>query len=607
VRERDHATAAASAPDLIPAETARTLAGLLHERARRSPDAPACRHYDREVGRWHELTWAEVAREAGRWQAALAREGLAPGARVAIMCRNRPEWMVFDMAAQALGLVVVPLYTDDRPENAAWIVDHAGCELLLVEEAAQWTRLMACREHLRGLRRIVTLQPVARDDPRVRWIGRWLGEAEGPFEPMDLDPDTLATIVYTSGTTGRPKGVMLSHRNILWNAAAALRAVAAYPTDLFLSFLPLSHTFERTVGYYVPVMAGSCIAYARSIRELAEDLVSVRPTILVTVPRIFERVRRRLEEQLRARPAIMRQLFRAAAEVGWAHFLHEQHRRGWSPSLVSWPLLHLLVAAKVVGRLGGRLRAAICGGAPLPPELGHLFIGLGVPILQGYGLTEHSPVISVNRPEDNVPESVGQPLPGVEVRIGPREELLVRSPSVMLGYWKNADATREMIDADGWLHTGDRARIERDHIFITGRLKDIIVLATGEKVPPADMEMAILEDPLFEQVMVVGENRPYLVAVCVLDREAWRRLATGLGLDPEDPASLDAPTAEQAVTERIARCLHAFPGYAQVRRAVLSLEPWTVDQGLLTPTLKIRRQRIEERFADAIAARYAGH
>ena len=604
---RARSATAAGAPDVIAPEAAGTLAGLLRERARRSPEAPAYRHFDRGAGAWRTLTWAEAAREAGRWQAALAREGLEPGERVAIMCRNRPEWMLFDMAAQALGLVVVPLYAEDRSGSAAWIIEHSGARLLLVEEAAQWTRLAAARERLRGLKRIVTLEPVAREDPRVRWIGRWLDGADGPFEPAALDPHTLATIVYTSGTTGRPKGVMLSHHNILWNAAASLRAVPALPDDLFLSFLPLSHTFERTVGYYLPVMAGSCVAYARSIPELAEDLASVRPTVLVTVPRIFERVRRRLEEQLRARPALARHLFHTAAEVGWAHFQHAQHRRGWSPALAAWPALHLLVAARVLERLGGRLRAAICGGAPLAPELGHLFIGLGVPILQGYGLTEHSPVISVNRAEDNVPESVGEPLPGVEVRIGPREELLVRSPSVMLGYWEDPDATRRMIDRDGWLHTGDQARIERGHVFITGRLKDVIVLATGEKVPPADMEMAILEDALFEQVMVVGEQRPYLVAVCVLDSGAWRALAAALGLDPDDPASLADPRAERAVVERIGRCLHAFPGYAQVRRAVLTLEPWTVEDGLLTPTLKPKRRRIEARHAEAIAACYAGH
>ncbi len=601
------ASQTAHQPDLIPVETARTLAGLLAERARRSPHAPAYRWFDREAGHWHELTWHDVVREAGRWQAALAREGLAPGERVAIMCRNRPEWMLFDMAAQALGLVVVPLYADDRPDSAAWILQDADARLLLIEEKVQWARLSACAGRLGGLRRIVTLEPVPSDDPRLRWIGRWLGEAEGPFTPADVDPHALATIVYTSGTTGRPKGVMLSHHNILWNAAASLAAVPAYPDDLFLSFLPLSHTFERTVGYYLPIMAGSCVAYARSIRELAEDLAAVRPTVLVTVPRIFERVRRRLEEQLSARTAVARQLFHAAAAVGWRHFLHEQHRLGWSPGLLPWPVLQALVAAKVLERLGGRLRAAICGGAPLPPELGRLFIGLGVPILQGYGLTEHSPVISVNRAEDNVPESVGEPLPGVEARIGPRNELLVRSPAVMLGYWRRPEATRQMIDPDGWLHTGDQARIERDHIYITGRLKDIIVLATGEKVPPADMEMAILEDPLFEQVMVVGEGRPYLVAVCVLDRRHWRELAKGLGLDAEAPAGLETTDAEQAALERIARRLQGFPGYAQVRRAVLTLDPWTVEDGLLTPTLKLRRERVEERLRAVIESRYAGH
>lgn len=272
-----------------------------------------------------------------------------------------------------------------------------------------------------------------------------------------------------------------------------------------------------------------------------------------------------------------------------------------------WPLLHKLVAGKIMARLGGRLRLAAAGGAPLPPEIAKVFIGLGLNLLQGYGLTETSPIIACNTADDNDPASVGIPLGNVEVRIGANNELLTRGPCVMLGYWNRPEATREIIDAENWLHTGDQVRIERNHIYITGRLKEIIVLANGEKVPPADMEMAIALDPLFEQVMVLGDSRPYLSVILVLNADQWKALANTLKLDPADAAALKCEALEQELLKRLAMQLVEFPGYAQVRRAACTLDPWTVDNGLITPTMKLKRDRIMARYADEIAALYAGH
>jgi long-chain acyl-CoA synthetase len=406
--------------------------------------------------------------------------------------------------------------------------------------------------------------------------------------------------VYTSGTTGRPKGVMLSHANLLANAQSVLAAVTGYREDVYLSFLPLSHMFERTVGYYVPMMAGSTVAYARSVQRLAEDLKAVRPTVLVSVPRVYERAYAQIAHGL-AKKRLARVLFNATVAVGWRRF--EARQAGLGTAL-AWPFLRRLVAQRLLDHFGGRVRIAVSGGAALAPTLARVFLGLGLPVLQGYGMTEASPVVAANRLEDNVPDSVGVPLPGVEVRLGADDELLVRGPNVMLGYWQRPDATQAAIDADGWLHTGDKARIEGGRIYIIGRIKEIIVLSTAEKVPPGDLELAIAEDPHFEQAMVVGEGLPYLAALVVLSRESWPGFARAAGVEPRDPGALAAEPVVHAALARIERQLARFPSYARIRRVALTLDPWTVENGLITPTLKLKRAEIAQRFAAEIAHLY---
>jgi len=366
----------------------------------------------------------------------------------------------------------------------------------------------------------------------------------------------------------------------------------------------LSHTLERTAGYYLPMMAGAGVAYSRSVAQLANDLQIARPTVLVAVPRIFERVYGRIKDQLSHQPAFHRWLFNATVRAGWRRFQRGQRRAGWRIDQLFWPLLRRVVADKIIQRLGGRLRIAVSGGAPLSPEVARVFLALGVPLLQGYGLTETSPVVSVNPVDDNEPASVGVPLRGIKVRIGESDELLVRSPGVMLGYWNNHAATAEMIDANGWLHTGDQARIKGHHIYITGRLKDILVLSNGEKVPPADMEMAITLDPLFEQVLVLGEGRPYLSALVVLNADLWPGLAQECGLDPMAYASLEHPRLLGLLQGRIKLALKDFPGYAKIRRVTALLEPWTVENGLTTPTLKVKRKQVLDRYAPQVRAMY---
>ena len=587
-----------------------SLAGLFQARAAATPDKVAYRHFDVAAGTWKGRTWAEAAVQVARWRAALAKENFAPGDRVAIMLRNCVEWVVFDQAALGLGLVTVPLYLDDRPDNAAYILDHAGAKLLLVEGQVQHRKLAGIIASSQTLERVVSLQPP--ENPAA-WHGKivvaedWLKAGEGtPVPEHPLTQDTLASIVYTSGTTGRPKGVMLTHGNILWNIWYVLHCGPFVADDTFLSFLPLSHTFERTCGCYLPMTIGAEVAFARSIAQLPKDIETIRPSVLISVPRIYERIHGRIQDSLEKKPAIARLLFQLALDVGWRRFEHAQGRAAWHPKLLLWPLLEKSVAAPIVRKLGGRLKFAVSGGAALSSTLGRMFISLGVPLYQGYGLTETSPVITVNRPDSNIPASIGLPLPGIEVGIGENDELLTRSRCVMRGYWNNPEATRETIDAAGWLHTGDQATVdEYGHYHIVGRLKDIIVLSNGEKVPPSDMEAAILLDPLFEQVMIVGEGQPCLAALASLNAEHWPAFAREQGIDAGDAGSLANAQVRKALLQRIAAQLKDFPGYAQVRRFHVTLEPWTVDNGLLTPTLKIKRGPISEKYKNAIAAMYA--
>jgi long-chain acyl-CoA synthetase len=591
-----------------------TLPGLFFERVRLTPDQPAYRQYNASSQTWIQYSWKHMSIEVARWQAAFNKEGLQAGDRVAIMLRNCREWVAFDQAAMGLGLVTVPMYCEDRAENVAYILNQSEAKFFFLQDAALWEQIQASNSDLSAIQRVVCLQaPDNNSEPDtqhkniVTSLNIWLSGLSGELQSIVADPESLTSIVYTSGTTGRSKGVMLTHKNILGNAIAASQCHNWGEHEVFLSFLPLSHMLERTAGYYLAMLVGGEVAYARSIPQLGEDLMSVQPTVLISVPRIYERVYCKIRDGLKEKSPVAQALFKAAINVGWTKFEFEQGRHGWHPKLFLWPLLKKLVAGKVLAKLGGRLQLAICGGAPLSEQVAKLFIGLGLPLAQGYGLTESSPVIAVNRVNDNIPHSIGTPLPGVKVRIGEKEELQSLSDMNMLGYWKNEQATRDSYTADGWLKTGDKARIdEYGHLYITGRLKDIIVLANGEKVPPSDMEMAIALDPLIEQVIVIGEGMPYLSALAVLNPDAWLDAAEALNL-PADAASLKNPKVEEFLLRNIAAQLHAFPGYAQVRRVTATLEAWSVENGLITPTMKTKREKVMTRYRTEIDCMYEGH
>jgi long-chain acyl-CoA synthetase len=593
----------------IKPEDAVTLHGLFLERARRTPEGRAYCYFDAKREAWLTLNWAEMHAHVARWQAALKREHLETGDRVAIMVRNCPQWVMYEQAALSLGLVLVPLYVEDRPENTAYIINDARVRVLFFETEAQWQGLRTVLGQLGCVQRFVSLDNIAENSvPHLQNVEAWVPRQATMQQEPSRNRDALASIMYTSGTTGKPKGVMLSHHNIIYNAYASLQTFTVYPHDSMLSFLPLSHALERTAGYYMSMMAGASVAYARSIPLLADDLKINSPTILISVPRIYERIYNAVHAKLEAASPLRRKLFALAVDVGWERFEYQQGRGKWSARQLLWPVLKKLVADKLMERLGGKLRLSVSGGAALPPKVSRLFIALGLPLIQGYGMTETSPVVSINRVENNLPSTVGQPLLDIEVRIGDLNALLVRGPSNMRGYWNNPEATAATIDKDGWLNTGDTASInESGHITITGRLKEIIVMSNGEKLPPADMEGAIMRDRLFDQVVLYGEGHSYLIVLAVLNPEQWVALAQQAGVNPKSQESLADSRVEEIVLQRIAEQLKEFPGYAKVRRVSLTLEPWSVENGLQTATLKLKRARVFERYQKEITNLYEGH
>ncbi len=595
---------------IIDASRARTLDGLFRERVRRTPSWSAFRFFDREQKAWQTLEWGAMAELVGRWFAALTQTNLRQGDRLAILLRNGPEWIAIEQAALAHGLVVVPLYLDDRPDNIRFVLQDAGVKFLVLPDVGYWDKLLGvCSKPLDDLTQVVLCE--GKQAPASPWehlqihcASTWVPVTPAPLTERHGDPHALATIVYTSGTTGRPKGVMLSHHNILYVAEGACHALGVRPQLRLLSFLPLSHMFERTAGYYVPMMYGLEVSYARSVQALADDMLAIKPHVLIAVPRIFERFYERLQDQLAKRSPLAKMIFNLAVHVGWKRFMAQQGRGLPSPLFFLWPWLQQRVAAPVVQRFGGELIMAVSGGAPLPPAIARIFIALGVNVLQGYGMTECSPVISVNRLLANDPGSVGKPLADTAVRIGENDELQVKGAGVMLGYWNNHKATHDAIREEGWLCTGDKARIDQDFIYITGRIKDILIMSNGEKIPPADMEEAITLDPLFAQALVVGEARSFLAVLVVLSAEHWFKFAQAQGANPQNPDALNDSMINKALLERVTKALRGFPGYAKIRRLTPLLEPWTVENGLLTPTLKTKRQKVVEHYAEKVEAMY---
>jgi len=595
--------------DAIGACQASTLWGLFCERVRRSPDAIAYRDYNSTEGGWRDHTWLMISERVDRFRAALAQENITVGDHVAVLLPNGIDWACLDLAAHGSGLVIVGLYPHDTAASNAYILGHSDARLVLLDTEARWKSLWPFRSNFPSLERVWVRDARGNSapsttGPSICELADVLANAPEPPPPHPAAPSNLATLIYTSGTTGRPKGVMLSHYALLWNAQASAAVIPTRRDDVFLSILPIAHAFERTVGYYLPMMGGCTIAYARSAQDLREDLITIRPTVMLGVPLLFERMSTAILAKVAA-SATKRNLLQMTISIGWRRFVAAQRRASSGLAVrLLWPLLKRYVATLVLAAFGGRLRVAISGGAPLDQGTARLLIGLGLPLVEGYGLTEAAPVVAANGLDDNLPGSVGRPLDGIEVKLTSNGELLVHSPSIMMGYWKDDAATARAFDeSPGWLSTGDVAEIDVDgRIFIRGRLAEIIVLSIGEKVNPNVVEGELTRDSLFEQAVVVGNRRPYLAAVIVLNAEAWRLFASSKGLDPQHP---NHAAGKIELLARITSLLDALPRYAQVRAVHLTLEPWTIGAGLLTPTLKVKRDVVVPLFAKEIDDLYA--
>ena len=590
-----------------------TIPEMLALQVEKRPTAIGWKSWDAKKKTWRDWTFREAYDEVARWRHALAGMGLERGARVAMLLPNCMEAVLFDQSVLANALTPVPLHAIDTPKSSAYILNDSGAEVLVTNKKLKWRQIRESGE-LPNLKLVVITDDEFCDDPDAAIptmsLETWLKKTpEAPLPPGPRSTD-LAALVYTSGTTGSPKGVMLTHRNVLSNLRGVLLSLQPWSGETLLSFLPLSHTFERTASYYLAVGCGLTLAFNRSIANLADDLKTIRPSILMSVPRVYDMIYGKLRDGLAKQPKYVQYLFDWAVEVGWRRVCRENNLpiepsgRAWLDPLVAG-FLDRKVGKKLRAVFGDNIHLYISGGAALNPAVARVFLALGVPIYQGYGMTDTSPIIAVNRIGSNHPTTVGPKLDNIEVRLSPEGELQVRGPSVMQGYWHREGATKAILSDEGWLSTGDVAEIYEDgHIRITGRIKEIIVTSSGEKVPPADLEAAIECDRLFSQTMAVGDDRPCIGLVAVVNPDEWKRLAESLGLDPEDEKSLTSREATQAALRRIKAASAGFPNYGVPRVVTLLRAPWTIENGLLTPTLKIKRAQIVRRYGDKIDAMY---
>ncbi len=596
----------------------KTLDQFAPARAKIAPHTEALRQFDRRSNSWERISYRDLDERIQQWRKAFCKLGLQRGDRVAILLPNGVDAICCDQAVLANGCVPVPLHAIDTAGSSAFIIADSQASVLVTNRQSRWDAIYLTHTVMPNLRHVIFTEessPESRQDGVQQWdLESWLATGHGVTElPAAPNEEDLAAIVYTSGTTGRPKGVMLTHKNVVSNVINTLKTVSPRPGDVFLSFLPLSHTFERMAGYYLALGMGCTIVFTRSIQQLAEDFRIVRPNVIISVPRIYERIYAKVQNKLARESKFVRFLFSWAVEVGWRRFCRKYGLPITEGSFafldpIVWPILERLVSKTLLNQFGGQLRIAISGGAALNSKVAKAFCGLGLPIIQGYGMTESSPIIAGNSLSYNHPSTVGKPLPQTQVRLSEDNEIQVSSPSVMKGYWNRPQATREAFTEDGWLKTGDVGEFDSEGFLrIVGRIKEIIVTSTGEKVPPADLELAIEIDPLFEQAYVIGENRPFISTIVVLNKEEWRKLAETLDLDPNDPESLMATVTRNAILKRIKSAVKDFPQYALPRNVHMTLEPWTIENGLLTPTLKLKRKVLAEKFAPQIQALYAGH
>ncbi len=555
-------------------------------------------------GRYQDISWNELADKIKIYARALMALGLKSGQQAAIMSPNRPEWAWADLGIMAAGGRTVPVYHTEGLKTILHILHDSQSRFLFSHSAGFVAELVAESEQVPKLERIILLEGHS-DHPLVISLSAFQELAE-KTKPEKLEKilagskrEEVATLVYTSGTTGTPKGAILTHDNLLSNVEACCHLIQISDADECLSFLPLSHIFERMGGYYLMLHQGVTIAYAESIDTVPANLAEIRPTIVTSVPRLYEKMYNRILERVSTGSWLKKQLFFLALKTGKAQVACQQ--QGLNPGFglkLAMALFSKLVFAKLREHLGGRLRFFVSGGAPLVQEIAEFFLAAGIPIYEGYGLTETSPVIAVNYPGHLRLGTVGPPLANLEVRIAADGELLVKGPSVFQGYWQLPEQTAEAL-ADGWFHTGDIAELDEDgYLHITDRKKDIIVTAGGKKVAPQEIENILKTDRFISSVMVYGDRRPYLTALVVPDFEALSAYATFKKIDFLDLCDLvNHPQCLNLIRRRIDRLQHGLPNYKKIRRFALLSRDFVGTQGEVTPTLKLRRKTISRHFA----------
>jgi long-chain acyl-CoA synthetase len=599
-------------PSVAVGDTA-TLAKLFWDRVAASPGRDA--HLARRDGLWVRSTWAEVGDVVRDVACGLLALGRRPGDAIGILARSRPEWVQADFAIFSAGGVTVPIYPTSTAEEIAYIVNDAGVRTLIVERGATLARTMDARRRMAGLEHIVLIG--GDGEPGERIVGweavRELGRVQGPEVRGLLDErmaaaraDDVATVVYTSGTTGVPKGVVQTHRNHLALLAALAELPGVQPGDVHLLFLPLAHAFARMEAF-LAVHRGLTTAFCEDFTRIADDMRRVRPDFLFAVPRLFEKVHARIMDAVAAGSLARRLLFRAALGVGRRASALEQAALPLPWGLrVTRAIAHRLVLGRVQALFGGRLRFAVSGGAPLGRDLAEFFHAIGIPIMEGYGLTEACPVLTWNRLDRFKLGSVGQPVAGVELRLAPDGEVLARGPNVARGYLNKPEETAAAFGADGWLHTGDIGRIDDEgFLYITDRKKDLIVTSRGLNVAPQVLEASLRRAPVITDAMVYGDGRPYVTALLTLDPEAVERFAHAHGIATTDWATLVRhPAVLDHVRAAVESANETLPPHARIRRFAVAPAPFAEATGELTPTQKVKRRVVAERYRDLLDSLY---
>ena len=594
--------------------TYRSLADLFLSQADARKDRVLYRFW--RDGAWRSQTWAEAAAEVEGMALGLVAAGVGKGDRVALYAPNRVEWCLLDWANVCIGALTVPLYASSTPAQVSYVVEHSGASVLVVDSRANLEKLHASGAVPAAVKATVLLDP--EDEPpdsdgerrvfsleRLQEMGRDYGrERPGVFRGLAgaLAPEDDLTIIYTSGTTGEPKGVLTTHGHYLFTIASSLAAMPVSEDDVALQFLPLAHSFGR-LEHFVVVARGYVCAFARSVETLSADLQAVRPTLLFSVPRVYENAHRRILARVEGSSPLKQRLFRWALSVGKRY--NDAARKG--SGLDGWlrlrhGLADALALSKVRAGLGGRLRLAISGGAPLSAPIADFFQALGIWIVEGYGLTETSTVTHVNRLDRYRIGTVGLPLDGVECRIADDGEILIRGANVMKGYFREPDATREQVGEDGWLHTGDVGAIEDEGFLrITDRKKDLIVTSGGKNVAPQMIENHLRQEPLISQAMVWGDRSSHLVALLTLDPDEARRWAEKEGVRWERPeeASSD-PRLTAHLRQRIRERNRDLAAFEAVRDLRILPEDFSIRTGELTPSLKLKRRIVRERYGELL-------